>query len=82
MPFWGTGSNRSNNSTSEGGKSEVHISISTEAAASATQSKRGGAASAEEERRMKLENDRLEMALDKARQDKIDAYHQSLSGNL
>ena len=68
MPIWGTGSNRSNNNTAEGGKAEVNIRVSTETAASTTQTKRGGAASAEEERRLKLENDMLELKLAQERE--------------
>ncbi len=82
MPFWGTGGNRSNNSTSEGGRSEVNIRIATETAASATQTKRGGAASAEEERRKRLENDALEAKLAKAKRDEDDTYHASMAGNF
>ncbi len=82
MPIFGRGGNRSNNSTSEGGKSEVHISVSTDAQASAKMSKRGGASSAEEERRLKLENDALEAKLAKAKRDEIDAYYASMAGNF
>ncbi len=82
MPFWGTGSNRSNNNSATGGTAEVNIRIATETAASATQTKRGGAASAEEERRMKLENDALEAKLAKAKRDEIDAYHASMASNF
>ncbi len=73
MPIWGAGSNRSNSNTAHGGAAEVNIRIATETQASTVHSKRGGASSAEEARRLKLENDALELKLARDKQADIDS---------